>query len=183
MVSKLNEKALLGVEEAAFRSAVIRKVNRLIDAVNTGVVWDNRVATERVGTKVDNVNATQSITFVTLAEAGQIDAVTAGEHAELFELWAYPAKYRLDQLRRYEGKLFKCISEHTSQEDWTPDVSSSLWVLASNPADEFPKWSQPVGAPDAYGKGAKVTHNGKKWVSDYDANTWEPSVFGWTEVS
>lgn len=182
MVSKLNEKALLGVEEAAFRSAVIRKVNRLIDAVNTGVVWDNRVATERVGTKVDNVNATQSIAFVTLAEAGQIDAVTAGEHAELFEEWKYPITYKVDQLRQYEGKLYKCISEHTSQEDWTPDTAVSLWIAASNPAEEYPEWSQPVGSHDAYSKGDKVTYNGKHWISDVDGNVWQPDVYGWTEV-
>ena len=41
---------------------------------------------------------------------------------------------------------------------------------------------QPTGAHDAYGFGAKVSHNGKKWTSDVENNTWEPGVFGWTEV-
>ena len=34
---------------------------------------------------------------------------------------------------------------------------------------------------DAYPKGAKVSHNGKHWISDLDANVWEPGVYGWTE--
>lgn len=34
---------------------------------------------------------------------------------------------------------------------------------------------------EAYSKGAKVSHNGKKWTSDSDGNVWEPGVYGWTE--
>lgn len=37
------------------------------------------------------------------------------------------------------------------------------------------------GAQDAYAKDSKVTHNGKKWISSYDANVWEPGVYGWEE--
>ena len=38
-------------------------------------------------------------------------------------------------------------------------------------------------AHDAYAKDSKVTHNGKKWISSYDANVWEPGVYGWEEQS
>ena len=48
--------------------------------------------------------------------------------------------------------------------------------------EEWPDWVQPTGAHDAYDLGAKVTHNGKKWTSDIKANTYEPGVYGWTEV-
>ena len=47
--------------------------------------------------------------------------------------------------------------------------------------DEYPEWVQPTGAQDAYAKDSKVTHNGKKWISSYDANVWEPGVYGWEE--
>ena len=30
----------------------------------------------------------------------------------------------------------------------------------------------------AYAKGAKVTHNGKKWTSTADNNVWEPGAAG-----
>ena len=50
------------------------------------------------------------------------------------------------------------------------------------PAEEWPEWSQPLGAHDAYSKGAKVSHNGKHWISDLDANVWEPGQYGWTEA-
>lgn len=51
----------------------------------------------------------------------------------------------------------------------------------ADPAQEWPEWIQPTGAHNAYAKGAKVTHAGKRWISDVDANTWEPGVYGWTE--
>ena len=31
-------------------------------------------------------------------------------------------------------------------------------------------------------KDAKVSHNGKHWISNADGNVWEPGVYGWTEA-
>ena len=126
--------------------------------------------------------AVNSIAFVTLAEAGSIDTVTAEEHMELFAPWAYPVDYKIGNLRRYNGRLYKCIGDHTSQADWTPDVAVSLWSTASDPSVKFPDWSQPVGAHDAYMHGDKVAHADKHWISDVDNNVWEPGVYGWTET-
>ena len=82
---------------------------------------------------------------------------------------------------QYNGKLYKCVQAHTTQADWTPDKTPALWVEVS--LEEFPEWKQPAGTHDAYKKGDKVTHNGKKWSSDVDANVWEPGVYGWSEES
>lgn len=81
---------------------------------------------------------------------------------------------------QYNGKLYKCVQAHTTQSNWTPDVTPALWVMVS--LEEWPEWIQPTGSHDSYAKDAKVTHNEKKWVSDVDANVWEPGVYGWTEV-
>ena len=77
--------------------------------------------------------------------------------------------------------LYRCLEAHTSQDDWAPGTAPSLWVAISDPAEEWPEWRQPAGAHDAYAKGAKVSHNGKRWVSDVDGNTWEPGAYGWTQ--
>ena len=122
------------------------------------------------------------IAFVTLAESGAIDEVTATEHTDVFSPWAEGMKYVAGNLRTYGDKLYKCVQNHTSQADWTPDVTPALWVLAGDPAEEWPAWSQPVGAHDAYNKGDKCSHNEKHWISDVDSNVWEPSVYGWTEA-
>lgn len=61
------------------------------------------------------------------------------------------------------------------------DRIAEIWN-ASN-SDEWPEWVQPKGAHDAYSKGSKVQHTGKKWISNVDANVWEPGVTGWTEYT
>ena len=116
-----------------------------------------------------------------LPQAGSIDNVTAAEHADFFSPWAYPVGCTKGNIRRYNGALYQCLSDHNSQADWTPDAAPSLWVGVSDPAEEWPKWGQPVGAHDAYNAGAKVSHNGKHWISTTDGNVWEPGVYGWTE--
>ena len=134
-----------------------------------------------------SVQSASAVAFVALCEVGTLDTVTASEHAELFAEWAYPVAYTVGQLRRHNGKLYKCVQAHTSQADWTPDTAVSLWSVAADPAEEWPAWSQPVGAHDAYAAGAKVSHNGKHWTSDVDNNVWEPGTAGtenlWIEVN
>ena len=132
---------------------------------------------------LESTQSAANITFVALAESGGLDEVTASEHAELFAEWAYPIAYTAGQLRRHNGKLYKCVQAHTSQADWTPDTAASLWSVAADPAEEWPAWSQPVGAHDAYAKGDKVSHNGKHWTSSVDSNVWEPGVYGWDEYT
>ena len=126
-----------------------------------------------------------AIAFVTMAENGQIDDVTASEQMEVFAEWAPGVNYAVGQMRKYHEKLYRCVQAHTSQPDWTPDAAASLWVVTSDPADEWPEWSQPVGAHDAYAAGAKVTHNKKHYVSAVDGNVWEPGAAGsnlWEEA-
>lgn len=136
------------------------------------------------GGEIIRAAETGGIMFVTLAEAGSIDATTAAEHADLFAPWAVPVNYKTGQIRRYtDGQLYQCLQDHTSQEDWTPDASTSLWKRVADPAEEWPEWSQPVGAHDAYNAGDKVSHAGKHWTSDADGNVWEPGVYGWTEAA
>lgn len=133
--------------------------------------------------EISRVDYTTSITFVAMAESGGIDDVTACEHMDNFAAWAYPVAYSVGNMRRHNGKLYRCVQAHTSQADWTPDTAASLWTLCSDPAEEWPAWSAPVGAHDAYNTGDKVSHNDKKWVSTADSNVWEPGVYGWVEFA
>ena len=102
-------------------------------------------------------------------------------------IWMFPEwipeahEYTAGDRVQYSGLLYRCLTDHTSQENWIPDVSPSLWVRIDDPAVEWPAWRQPVGSTDAYPMGAKVSHGGKRWTSDVDANIWEPPT-QWTEV-
>ena len=160
-----------------FEGAVYHLMGReALDGVETVMLEETDA-----GTEITKATETGGIMFVTMAEAGNIDDVTAAEHADLFSPWAYPVNYIKDQIRRHNGALYRCLSDHTSQADWTPDTAPSLWVGISDPAEEWPKWGQPVGAHDSYNTGDKVSHDGKHWISYTDGNVWEPGVYGWTE--
>lgn len=97
-----------------------------------------------------------------------------------FPKWEVGKAYETGERIRYHDVLYKVLQNHTSQADWTPDVAVSLYVKVS--IEEYPEWVQPTGAHDAYMKGDKVSHLEKHWISDIDANTYEPGVYGWHEV-
>jgi chitodextrinase len=102
------------------------------------------------------------------------------EAIELYPAWKTGTAYEADERIRHDGILYRCVQAHTSQTGWEPPVVPALWTVVS--LDEWPEWVQPVGSSDAYNKGDKVSHNDKHWVSDVDANVWEPSIYGWNEV-
>lgn len=99
----------------------------------------------------------------------------------LFQKWKVDTDYTIGERRQYNGVLWKCIQAHHSQDDWTPDVATSLWAKTS--IDEWPEWSQPIGATDAYMSGDKVSYNNQHWVSSIDNNVWQPGFYGWDAVS
>ena len=124
-----------------------------------------------------------SLVFVKMAETEQLDDATLTEHAEQFSEWAYPVAYAVKAICSYKGKLYRCVQAHSSQADWTPPATARLWKEIGDPTAEYPEWSQPLGAHDAYALGDKVAHSGKHWVSTAANNVWEPGVYGWEEVT
>ena len=104
--------------------------------------------------------------------------------ADLFPVWSGSSvEYKTGKKVRYHGKLYKVLQDHTSQEQWTPDVSASLFAEILNPKGvDYPQWVQPEST-NPYMLGDKVTHNGKRWRSLCDNNVWEPGFYGWRELS
>lgn len=121
--------------------------------------------------------------LIELAAAGLADA-EALEGVELFEAWAPEKEYVKGQRVRRLGQLYRLIPEtHRSQADWPPELVPAVWARVDDPAEEWPEWVQPQGAHDAYPAGAKVSHNGSRWINTYgDGNVWEPGGLGWMEV-
>lgn len=99
------------------------------------------------------------------------------EAVELYAIWKPDTEYHTDDRVRDDETLYRCVQAHTSQDDWRPAITPALWTIVT--LDEWPEWVQPIGTQDAYPLGAKVTHNGQRWVSLYDNNVWEPGTFGW----
>lgn len=74
---------------------------------------------------------------------------------------------------------------------WKPEVYGWKKIAGSGEAtnppteNEWPEWVRPTDATNAYPKNAKVSHNDKHWVSNVDANVWEPGATGitqWTQA-
>lgn len=110
----------------------------------------------------------------------------AAESTALFPGWNYPATYLVGDRVRYGGILYRCLQNHTSQADWAPSRTPSLWAKVLIPDPEvIPDWEQPEST-NPYMKGDKVKHNGKTWESLIDNNVWEPGAVGtetlWAEV-
>lgn len=90
--------------------------------------------------------------------------------------------YTVGQRVLYNDILYKVLIGHTSQPDWTPIESPSLFAKVLIPdEDVIPEWEQP-DSTNPYMKGDKVTYNGKTWVSLVDNNVWEPSVGALWEI-
>ena len=102
------------------------------------------------------------------------------EFVALFKNWKTNTSYVINDRVKFEDVLYKCVQAHTSQDDWTPDLTPALWVVVS--VEEWPEWVQPIGAHDAYMLGDKVSHNEQHWISTADNNVWEPGVYGWGVV-
>lgn len=101
----------------------------------------------------------------------------------LYPAWHSGVNYVAGIRVLYNGTLYKVLTAHTSQDDWTPDAAPSLFTKVLIPDETvIPEWQQP-DSTNPYMKDDKVTHNGKTWVSDIDNNVWEPGVYGWTEYS
>lgn len=100
----------------------------------------------------------------------------------LYPKWKVGTDYQKDERVLYDDILYKVLTDHTSQADWTPDAAPSLFAKVLIPdKNVIPEWEQPEST-NPYGKGDKVTHNGKTWRSTIDGNVWEPGVYGWEEI-
>ena len=104
---------------------------------------------------------------------------------ELFPRWRAGVHYDVDVRVCYRDKLYRIVQAHTTQDDWTPDITPALFTEVPTPG-EIPVWKQPTGAQDAYMTGDKVWYPDKGttvYVSTVDNNVWQPGVYGWDEVT
>lgn len=183
--------------------AIYNLLNWLLYEMSQGRVKTNKEELiENIKNTKEELNLPISIAFVKLAESGNIDEATASENANLFLPWATNTAYKIGDLRTYprekeiqteEGEnititkniLYKCLQAHTSQDDWTPDITVSLWKCLSITESGIPEWSQPISSSDAYMTGDEVIYNGIHYKSLIDNNVWSPEAYpqGWEVVS
>lgn len=127
-----------------------------------------------------------------LRRALQMLAVTlteeqAMEVAAVYDGWKVNKNYSVGEYLTYgknnvgDPQLYKVVQTHTSQDNWTPDITNSLYIAIGLDDSGYPVWSQPTGAHDAYANGDIVNYNGKLYKSTIDGNVYAPDLYpdGW----
>lgn len=116
------------------------------------------------------------------AQTDQMDDEDILKYPDFVQKWEKDTLYQTGKRLAYDGVIYKVLQDHASQNEWTPDVSPSLFAKILIPdADTIPAWEQPEST-NGYMTGDKVAHGSKTWVSTCDNNVWEPGVHGWMEV-
>ena len=51
------------------------------------------------------------------------------QYMDMYPLWQSGLSVKVNERYQYNGRLYKVAQAHTTQSDWTPDVTPSLWVV------------------------------------------------------
>ena len=54
---------------------------------------------------------------------------TAARAVELYPVWAVGLAVEVGQRYQYGDRLYKVVQAHTTQADWTPDITPALWTV------------------------------------------------------
>ena len=127
-----------------------------------------------------------------LRKALQMFAQTLTDDEAMEIATVYPAykvgkHYKINEMITYgtndvnDPQLYRVVQEHTSQSDWTPNTTKSLYTPIGLNDNGYPIWSQPTGSHDAYNTGDVVDYNGKLYKSLIDGNVYSPEAYpqGW----
>lgn len=153
-------------------------------------VKQEEVSAAILGGSIELQAAEQFRRAVQLFAASLTDEV-ALEIATVYDAWSVGRAYNTGEYCTYgvnsvgDPQLYKVVQSHTSQADWTPDVTASLFSAVGLDNSGYPVWTQPTGAHDAYNKGDIVNYNGTLYESLIDGNTYSPEAYpaGWQEVA
>lgn len=104
------------------------------------------------------------------------------ENIYLYPQWKEGIDAEKDERYRYGDKLYKCNQPHTTQADWTPDVSPALWVVVS--LDEWPEIPENIPAENPFMQGDKGTWKGEHYICQIDHCVWNPDQYpaAWLKV-
>lgn len=140
---------------------------------------------KKVKEEIESGSGSLPDTYMSVFTMAKISAeeITNDEQAlkvsDLYEAWSGEGvAYKTGKYLRYNNILYKVLQNHTSQTDWTPDTTSSLYAkVLTDPAGKVLPWEQP-NSTNPYKKGDRVTHKGYTWESLVDSNVWEPGAVG-----
>lgn len=112
--------------------------------------------------------------------ANSLDEEVAMEIATVYDAWQEGVRYKAGEYLTYgenyvgDPQLYKVVQDHTSQADWMPYATPSLYTPIGLTEEGYPVWAQPTGAHDAYNTGDIVDKNGTLYESQIDGNDTVP---------
>ena len=74
------------------------------------------------------MNKEKLVAFIKAARL-TADDNTALTVIDLYPKWAVGIAVAKDSRYQYNGKLYKVVQAHTTQADWTPDITPNLWTV------------------------------------------------------
>lgn len=119
--------------------------------------------------------------------AADLDESKALEVVTLYDPYGVGKNYAAGEYLTFgvnsvgDPQLYKVAQAHTSQDNWPPDSTPSLYTPVGLNSSGYPFWSQPSGAHDAYSTGDIVDYNGVLYRSLIDGNGYAPDAYpaGW----
>ena len=119
------------------------------DFIIAGPITDNRNGTVSVrmgkptATEVSNVitgGAVDLPTAYTMRaviedSVAALDDETAATVPSLFTPWTVGEAVEVGDRRYYATRLYKAVQAHTTQADWTPDITPALWAVLGDPGE------------------------------------------------
>lgn len=117
------------------------------DFIIAGPITDNRDGTVSVrmgkatATEVSNVITGGAVDLPTAyamravieESVASLDDETAATAPSLFTPWKPGEAVNVGDRRYYAPRLYKAVQAHTTQADWTPDVTPALWAVVGDP--------------------------------------------------
>ena len=111
--------------------------------------------------------------------------------ADKYDPWEVGITYSAGDKVRYESVNYEVLQGHTSQGDWLPSDTPSLYKVIKNDDIETDEGTVEVidefeaSSTNPYSIGDKVTFQGKVYESTIDNNVWSPADYpqGWKEVT
>lgn len=104
--------------------------------------------------------------------------------AEYYPEWQSNHDYHAENILKYDDMLYRVVQDHSSQEQWTPSDTESLYTEISIGINGYDNWHQPSGVHDSYAKGDRVNFDGLVYESLIEGNTYSPTEYtdGWQVV-
>lgn len=122
------------------------------DFIIAGPITDNRNGTVSVrmgkptaaevssvitGEQIANIDMATAYTMRAVIEDSvtTLDDETAATVPSLFTPWTVGEAVEVGDRRYYAPRLYKVVQAHTTQADWTPDITPAMWAVVGDPGE------------------------------------------------